>query len=401
MNQGDVEQLADRLIGATERIPGPQNEDQRQRLAASQSAAERMKQLLERVPWELIPPGWLEAIQGAFDPVVVAAESHASAESPPPEEPAPELPITWPEIERLWSVLTPFVTASIPEESVAEDAASFRRSTGQLTRRLQEEVREANDELRGLRQQLRNVASERDEALEELREQQRTLATSITEQSGQLDEALRNFSTEFSSAQDERRSEFAGAIEEHQRILANHVEDSSKQADDRLARLAEQANDALMRIEDMEQKATTSYATIGGSSVARYFQGDADKEQIQANLWRWLSVFALLIVAVGTIMELSLSGGTLEWEETRSRIPLAVAIFLFAGYAAREARHHRRAARESRKHEVRVSSIDPYLKLVEDQGEAERVKVEYARALFVRPAPDIDSDERLQSDDEA
>jgi hypothetical protein len=399
MNQGEAEQLANRLAAAIERIPAPQNEDERQRLAASRSAAERMKQLLERVPWELTPPGWLEAIQGAFDPVVAAAESFASAEPPPPEHPAPDLPITWPEIERLWSVLMPFVTASIPEESVAEDAASFRRSTGQLTRRLQDEVREAKNELQGLRQQLRKFANERDQALEAIRARQGELETTITEQAGRLNEAIQGHNTEFSNAQDERRSTFTAAMEEHQRNLAKHIEDSSKQTNDRLANVEEQAHDALVRIEEMEQKATTSYATIGGSSVARYFQDDANKEQKQANLWRLASVGAVMLVAIGTIVELWASGGTLEWEETRSRIPLAVAAFLFAGYAAREGGHHRRAARESRKHEVRVSSIDPYLKQVENHSEAEQIKIEYARALFVNTAPDSGADERPSPDE--
>ena len=260
-----------------------------------------------------------------------------------------------------------------------------------MNRRLTEEVQEARGELRSLRGQLRSVAGERDQALEAIKTKQAALETTISEQAGRLNEAIQSYNTEFSSDQDQRRSDFTSALEEQQRTLNQHIEDSAHATNDRLAKVGEEADEALARIRDMEEKATTSYATIGGSSVARYFQDDANKEQTQADRWRLAAVVALLLVAIGTIVELIFSSGTLEWEETRSRIPLAVAIFLFAGFAAREARNHRKAARESRGHEVKVSSIDPYLKLVEDHDEAERVKVENARALFVKSVPDGDS----------
>jgi predicted nucleic acid-binding Zn-ribbon protein len=386
VNEGDAEQLASRLESAIAKIPARENEDEQQRLAAAVEAAERLSQLLQRVPWVMIPPGWLEQIEAAFDPVVAAAESFS-----PDEGGEAGLPITWTEIERLWASLTPLLTASIPEESVAEDAASFRRSIGQMNRRLTEEVQEARTEVRGLRAQLRSVANERDEALGAIKEQQAALETTINEQAARLNEAIQSYNTAFSSDQDQRRSDFTGALEEYQRTLNQHIEDSATAANQQLAKVGEEAGETLVRIRDMEEKATASYATIGGSSVARYFQDDANKEQVQADRWRLAAVVALLLVAIGTIVELAFSNGTLEWDETRSRIPLAVAIFLFAGFAAREAQSHRKAARESRGHEVKVSSIDPYLKLVEDQDEAERVKIEYARTLFVKASGDGDA----------
>ena len=110
MNEGDAEQLAKRLDAAIGRIPALENEDQQQRLTAAAAAAARLDQLLQRVPWTMIPPGWLEGVEAAFDPVIAAAESFWSD-----ADPDAELPITWTEIERLWASLTPFVTASIPK----------------------------------------------------------------------------------------------------------------------------------------------------------------------------------------------------------------------------------------------------------------------------------------------
>jgi hypothetical protein len=367
---------------------------EQERFQAVLSAALRLRQLGERAPWAVISPNWIEEIQAAFDPVSAAVEAYLAE-----EDGEVAFPVTWAEIDRLYASLGPLVTASLPEDSVAEDAATFRRSAGQMIRRLGDDVEAVQQEAKRIRGELSGLEQERSSELAHVKTQQDALEATIAEQANRLEAAIRENQEQFSGAQERNRTEFAQALAEHNKALSAALEVTQTEAARFRQDAATRGQEMVDRLEELEEKALQSYNTIGNASVVGAYQKDANNEERQANRWRWLAVIGFAIVAMGTIIELIASHGRLGWEQTRSRIPIILALGGFATYAVAESSSHRKAGRASRRREVELSSLDPYLILIEDRAEAERVKIEYARRIFVEQGRDPSS-EAPQDDDE-
>lgn len=133
--------LAKRLRAAVDSLSfSPLDENEERLRDALAAAADRLRFVLERTPPAFVPDNWLEGIQGAFDPVIASVEARAGAEDA-------DLTVTWAEVDRLWGAIAWFLPAMVPEESVSEDAAAYRRSAGQLIRRLTDEVSAARADL--------------------------------------------------------------------------------------------------------------------------------------------------------------------------------------------------------------------------------------------------------------
>jgi hypothetical protein len=396
VQEGEAQKLADRILAAIERIsPASKDPDEQSRLDAIAAAARRLRQIMGRTVWDLTPGSWLAGVEGAFDPVVAAVEERASS-----DDAEAVLQVGWGEVERLWSALSPFLPALLPEESVSEDAAAFRRSAGQLIRRLTDEVDQATGKLESLRGELAQVVAERDTALEQIRQHQARLEATISEQADRLEQALRETQQQFTDAQDERRSQFTQELDQHKTALDQLVHNTETQTAEAVDQAEKSAEEARDRIEELEQKALKSYNTIGNASVAGHYQQHANVEAGQADLWRWIAVGVFVAAALGALIELILRGGTLEWDQTRSRLLLVIPLGALAGFAVAEGRAHRRAERESRRREVELSSLDPYLVLIQDREKAEDIKLAYARRVFVEQngATAQLSDSDVQSD---
>lgn len=386
MSREEIEQLAQRLLATVEEPPRPiHDDDEGERIDAVALAARRVQQVLARTPWTAIPPSWLDGVVAAYEPVAAAVESFASAGDP--DVPI-AFPVTWDQISAMWASLTPFLSAMLPEESVSEDAVSFRRSAGQLLRRLGDEVEAARAETGRVRSELAEVEVERDAALQTIREQQATLEATITQQTARLEEAIRQNQAQFSASQEQHRQQVADLLTEQRAALDSAVGDAGSRTADAVESAEARATEALGRIAALEAKAVQSYKTIGDAAVAGHYQRDANQQAWQANFWRAVAVVVFLLVGVGTIVELATSGGTLAWAETRSRIPVVIGLGALAAFAVAEARIHRKAERASRRREVELSSLDPFLALIDDDRAAERVKIDYARRVFVEQSAD-------------
>lgn len=379
MTRDEAADVSARLLRAVEDIRDlAWDETQRGQVESVAAAAVRLRQVFDRTPPGFDPPAWSLAIEGAFDPVLAALEAFV----PAAEEPR-EFPIGWNEVERLWGALGHFLPAILSDESVAEDAASFRRSAGQLLRRISDEVEAVGKEVADREAELSEIKQQQDEAIARLQEKQNSLDVTITEQATRLEQTLRDHQAEFSESQERQRVQFEEALAGHREALDQERSESADLARARVSDIERAGEEVAARLSELEQSALRSYSTIGEASVSGYFQRHADRELRAANRWRLTAVCVFVVAAVGTLLELALQGGSLSWEDTRSRLLLAIPLSALAGFAVAEARAHRRAERESRRREVELCSLDPYLKLIEDRSSAEAIKLDYARRIFI------------------
>jgi hypothetical protein len=104
------------------------------------------------------------------------------------------------------------------------------------------------------------------------------------------------------------------------------------------------------------------------------------------SLRRWAVALMILGVAVLVIPEIAkiakdAAGYVLDWKVTLGRVPFSLILFVPAFYLARESNKHRNNEILNRRRELILSTIDPYLVLV-NKEKAEEIKVEIARGIF-------------------
>jgi 23S rRNA pseudoU1915 N3-methylase RlmH len=374
----NAEAVATHIEEALDADPHPPTDaDEQERVQATRGAATRLKEFLKRTPTEFIPPMWFDGIEASFNQAAAEAESYTSNPEPSP------FPVSWQRVNEMWHALTPFLAAIPPADTVTEDAATFRRSAGQLIRRLTDEVTETKNQLEPVRARLEDLDQQRAVAVDGLNNRMANFEATINEQTSRLEEAIRANQVQFSEAQERRNTDFSQMLDERRAAFDAAVTENQVNLNLAVESIKTEAAEDLEAIEDMQRKATESYSALGTATIAGYYQKDANDQNEAANTWRLIATGALAMVVLALIAEFFLvSEGDFSLETTLARLPVALAFAALAAFAGQESRRHRRNERWSREREVEVSSIDPYLVLVSDEDSRDEIKLGFARRIF-------------------
>lgn len=170
----------------------------------------------------------------------------------------------------------------------------------------------------------------------------------IAEQQNQANQYLANYQNEFNKLKDTLSTQ---SVEEKKKA----VESSGK------------------IIEDLEAKydeARKIVNIIGNVGVTGDYQKQAEAHKGQANIWRWIAVFFMLVAVV--YLGITVFGITkYEWHVSLLRI-LATAILIYpAQYAANESVKHRKISLYNRKMELDLAAINPFIELFEEKEKLE------------------------------
>lgn len=164
---------------------------------------------------------------------------------------------------------------------------------------------------------------------------------------------------EFAEAETRRNAAFSERISE--------INSVAEQARDKLSASAKASLDALAK---NEQDAKRIVQVVGNIGTTANFQKIAEDEAKQANLWRWITVglFALGIgVAIVTFIKFLNAESTPEHAWTAAiRLLYAIAVTAPAWYAAKESARHRTNSDTSKRTELELASLGPFIELMPD-----------------------------------
>lgn len=287
--------------------------------------------------------------------------------------------------------------------------STFRRSSGQHLRNIEQEV------------------SELQAKADEVRQQLETQETKITTQDARLDSVVSEFQAQFSTSEDQRRAEFNQAVEEGRSQLREAVdaadsavkaaieqasadlgellEKSKTASGEALAEVQERAdqqfkefsgtgNQRVSQLDELLKKAVKTVGVIGSTGMAGGYQIVANDEKKAANFWRWIAVVGLASAVAATIFALwhGISEG-FELDRFFAKVTVAVPLIALASYAARESSKHREQERINRQIELQLASLDAYLVTL-PEPEQNRVRAKLADRFFgeLKPAPDESTD---------
>lgn len=287
-----------------------------------------------------------------------------------------------PQIYQLAAMARPVEVRDVIKQ--AEDAfSSFTVSMEMSDQRVKQRIEETNASLDTLNQsfsdlegQFENVSNSADEKLSEWQ-------TEFTEhQTTRLEE--------YSSAQVDREGQFNELLSGWKEAVEAQTKDitakHSAQLGSLIGNFETKGETALKDVDEKHQAVLEIHKLVGRDSVAGGFQTSAGEEQQAADLWRNISMVAL----VGAIIWLAfkywigfeqISGGGINWAEIITASSLTAILLITAGYASKQSKMHRDNEKQFRSYALETKALDPFMANL-DIDDQKKIKAELIRRMF-------------------
>lgn len=238
---------------------------------------------------------------------------------------------------------------------------------------------------------LESVKTKSSNAIEETRAEAKELSDELV----RLKSTLENLTTQMSALKKDQESvlaklnsEFQASEKQRDEQFEKLLDKANEKMDSRFEELATKSGkivDVLMTLQSHAQKV---YDVVIGTAQAGAYSSYATQERKIANRYRFSAVTLMLIaaalLAVPEVYKI-IEGGAdyvLDWKAVLGRFPLSLIILVPAFYLARESNRHRDNELVNKRRELILSTIDPYLALLKDEDEKDRIKGEIATSIF-------------------
>jgi len=274
---------------------------------------------------------------------------------------------------------TPFNVFAQQKGGLAKAAAAYAETLDQHLIRLNESVDREIEAVKGNVTNIQTTLSANDKALVDLKAQLQTVTQTIQKQTAE-------FNTQFQSSEQARAVKFDASATKLQ-----------EKADKEFELLATKAGAILEALGKFHEDASKVFGVVVNTLQAGAYSSYANEEKKTANILRW-SAISLMVLGVGVLVVPEVikivrewEAYTLNWMTTVGRIPYSLILFVPAFYLARESNKHRNTEVVNRRRELILSTIDPYLALLDD-AKGQQIKLDIAKGIFSEgPQPASDS----------
>lgn len=271
-------------------------------------------------------------------------------------------------------------------DNLRDAITSFRRSMGQHTHNVQDEFRNLSKEFNDLSKRIAEAVNE------------------ISAQKSRLDTAIVSYQQQFSQAEEIRREQFStsekGRDERFEKLIAAHRDEITNQIETMRAAWADLVKNTednfnvkekafgqdgrtlLDKLAEYKEQAEKTLHAIGIAGMASGYNKVANSERKAAWLWHGITgLFLVGLVVFAIIAFESTLRGEFSIGIFGARAFVALAFGIGVAWAARQAGMHQAAEQRSRRMELELASISPYLATLPEDSQ-NQVKQELAERLF-------------------
>ncbi|WP_163576229.1 hypothetical protein [Halomonas faecis] len=261
-------------------------------------------------------------------------------------------------------------------DQVRDAISSFRKSVGQNARYAEQELGETR------------------KAIESLREEANALKVSIKEQKSRLDSVVNEFQSQFSKAEEARRSEAASVLkaeeEKMEQLRSSYeenfdasIEGSKTKLNSVSGELSVKADGVISGLENLKEKAERLVHVIANTGMVGGYQRVANEERRVGRFWDGVSLLSLAGMVGFAIYAFHGTFDDFNLGAFLARFGVVLTFAALAGYGARQADKHHKVERRNRRVELELASIDPFLAELPDD-EKNKIKAAVADRLFAR-----------------
>ncbi|MCW9023094.1 MAG: hypothetical protein OQK73_00285 [Gammaproteobacteria bacterium] len=264
---------------------------------------------------------------------------------------------------------TPFALTGQQKGAMSQAAIAYSEVIDEHLSRLKDAVDANVGDVEGNVSEINTKITKLSASLEELEAEIKTVAQTIEKQSAE-------FNTQFQVSEKSRSDKFETVAVKLQ-----------EKADSEFEKLSVKAGTVLEVLGKFHDDAAKVFGVVVNTLQAGAYSSYANQEKKTAN-WLRIFAFSLMItgVAILVVPELGrmwadISAYTLDWKNVLGRSFFALILFIPGFYLAKESSRHRNNEIINRRRELILSTIDPYLALL-DNDKAEEIKSEIARSIF-------------------
>lgn len=282
----------------------------------------------------------------------------------------------------------PSARSSEDVEGIREAVSSFRRSIAQQLRRQQDEV----DSLEASSSELKSESSRIRKILEGFEKQTSTFFSESEQRLATLEKNSTSSLETTLSASKERFDALVKSSEEALELKAKELEqlaaEELREFKDRQTKsldgLVEVVNRSTEEISTRKAEVERLVGVITNTGMVGGYQKQANWERGSAIIWRvlaGLSLLAIVFFAGMLVWDSFQAGYQFSPAASITRVFAGLAAVIFAGYAASQAEKHSKAERWSRRMELELACITPYLKDF-PEDEALQIRKDLALRMF-------------------
>lgn len=316
-------------------------------------------------------------------------------------------------LTQLGAMIYPAAPSDI--EGVRDAVASFRKSAGQY-------LRYVEDEHSSLKAKMKNLSDQLQQATTDVNSQKSRLDTAISQFQQQFSQAedtrreqfvkaesgreekftfaMKDKDEEFRSAEEVRSGEFVGALDERRAAFDQFLEKSRNDSGEQRVQIEKDASSLLDQLIQKKSRAEALVHVIANTGMVGGYQRVANEERLVARLWEGLAVISMGgLVGFAVYAFFSTLHDDFKWGVFLARAFVALTFGILAGYAARQAEKHHQVERRSRRVELELASIGPFLSEL-PEGERNEVKKRLAARLFGNTEDTGNAPKHLEPNDE-
>ena len=276
------------------------------------------------------------------------------------------------------------------ERVLADQVEAFESSAGKMLDGLKAESERVGKEHEQLNQRVEQLGQQLTAFSTQFEQQKKRVDTLINEQTTQFaqraDDQTKKFNEQqgrFDGAETARTQQFDDRIAKY----AEELRTSSNEATESVKKLVDEqgttltdavsqhglaSTNALATLQERLDEATKIVGIIGSTGLTGNYKIVADQERKTAN---WLRAIALVcfLAMVGVVCYIvwNIGKDQFSWQVALFRLAVVLVVVAPAVYCSRESSRHRRIEQRTRRIELELVSLQPYLEaLTEDERRA-------------------------------
>lgn len=275
---------------------------------------------------------------------------------------------------------TPFILTGQQKGGLSKAASAYANELDKHLSQLREAV---DSEIERVKTSAANIQTSLDQNQQTLI----TLTTQLQAVGQTIQSQTAEFNTQFQASEKSRSEKFDSAIGKLEQRIDDDIKRLSTKIDSEFEKLATKAGTTLAVLSKFQDDAAKVFGVVVNTLQAGAYSSYANEEKKTANFFRW-SAIALMLLGVAVLVAPEIAKFlkdaekyVLDWHTTLGRIPFSIILFVPAFYLARESNKHRNTEVLNRRRELILSTIDPYLALL-DGERAQQIKLDIAKGIF-------------------
>ncbi len=248
--------------------------------------------------------------------------------------------------------------STLPSLRIRTTGEVFERATAQFDHEVQSSMSALSERLAEISSEMADTNNRIEQASTAFNEQIAQLEARASDQVAQAENSTNALLEEARATRDSLLGQIQGASERLQREVTGIQEvfrDSQSERDEefkssqdtRYEEFHQRLNPSIVDVEDFRDQARSMLEEVAGAGTAEHYVGHSQQQNKTANIWRWIGVSALFVMALASVWvfyESSRTAQDFSFAWLIARTGLLGSILIFAAYALRQSSHHRRQA---------------------------------------------------------